>query len=929
MEKASLVQELAIPVILKGRNSLIIAPTGMGKTLAAVLPVFDRLLKLKGEQEVRGISVLYITPLRALNRDIYRRLVELGVALDIDVRVRHGDTPAKARELQARFPPDMLITTPETLQAILPGKRMKEHLRSVRWVIVDEIHELATDKRGTQLSIGLERLCNLAGRDFQRIGLSATVGEAEKASAFLGGVSREVEVVRSPEIKRFDVTVDFPVPSQSDAEDAERLGIPANYVSRVKEIIELIRGHRSTLIFTNTREHAEALGALVRALDAQLAVRVHHGSLSKEIREDVEQRFQEGEVKGVICTSSLELGIDVGTVELVVQYMSPRQATKLVQRIGRSGHALDTTPKGRIIAGWADDILESIVLLKRAKGEDLERLSVFSEPFDVLAHQLVGLTLDEKEMPVEKAYSIITRSYPYRDLATEDFMDTVNQLERINLLKVRDSTLRVKSLRAYQYYFENLSVIPDVKRFTVFDFISKRRIGSLDQEFVAKRCTSGTDFIMHGHTWRVVSKDEEKRTVDVEPTTPSLDAIPSWEGEIIPVEYETAMEVGRLRQSIADSLESEDALQDLAGETGATLTSITKVAETIHEHLKNFLLPAHNRMTMERFENSVVIHACFGNLVNETLGLALTTLLNSRYNISSRYQADPYRLAIVLPYPVDPFEIKKSLSNLKPGELAPLVERSLEASDAFLWRLWHVARRFGVIERKADYSTSKARTLAQIFKGSPIDVEAKKELFTEKLDIRNTESVLSRIQSKDIAVDIVGVKDLSCSPLAMPILDKLVPHDLLRPATVTKPLAQIVQERLLSERVKLVCMHKGDWEGIRVVKQLDQKISCSRCRSTLTAVTYPDDNELLRTVRKKRGRQKLTEGEAGVWIRGWRSASLVQVYGKKAVIALAARGVGPTTATRILRRPHHREDEFYVDILKAERNFARTRSFWD
>src|SRR5713101_29650 len=323
--QASPIQELAIPAILNGDNVLLIAPTGTGKTLAAMLPVLDKFLESRAEEKRHGISILYVTPLRALNRDLLRRLEEMGRDLDVKIQVRHGDTPLSARAQQARSPPDLMITTPETLQAILIGKKMSEHLKAVRWVIVDEVHELATDERGVQLSVALERLLDLTGIEFQRIGLSATIGEPDRIGQFLVGASRKVSVLRSDEVRGLQIKVNSVQPSNEDHKEAEQLGLPPSTVARARRILDLIETHESTLVFTNTREHAEALAAQLSALGAIGRVKVHHGSLSREIREEAEKDFQEGRVRALICTSSLELGIDIGSVDFIVQFTSPRK----------------------------------------------------------------------------------------------------------------------------------------------------------------------------------------------------------------------------------------------------------------------------------------------------------------------------------------------------------------------------------------------------------------------------------------------------------------------------------------------------------------------------------------------------------------------------------------------------------------------------
>jgi ATP-dependent Lhr-like helicase len=423
---------------------------------------------------------------------------------------------------------------------------MREHLKGVRWAIVDEIHELAADKRGAQLSIALERLSKIKGGNFQRIGLSATIGEEEKVARFLAGTNREIKVLKSSELKDFNVHIEYVTPTKCDYEIAHKFGIPPAAVGRVRRICELIEGHKSTLVFTNTREHAEALGSQIRAINSKLPVKVHHGSLSREIREEVEREFQKGLVKGIICTSSLELGIDIGTVDLTVQYRSPREVTRLVQRVGRSGHKIDAAARGCVIATWADDILESSVIVNRAKGEILEKVKIHENAFDVLAHQIVGMALSHGRIKVEEAYQTAVGAYPYRNLQPEEFTATLKQLESQKLIRMRDNLIQPAYPKAFRYYYENLSVIPDVKHYTVFDFIRKRKVGVLDQEFVARRRSPGAEFIMHGHSWKVISVNDADLSIEVEPTTPSLNAIPSWEGEIIPVDFSVAMELAGL-----------------------------------------------------------------------------------------------------------------------------------------------------------------------------------------------------------------------------------------------------------------------------------------------------------------------------------------------------------------------------------------------
>lgn len=929
LEEPSDIQRIAIPSILEGKNVLVIAPTGTGKTLASVLPIFNMFLERRSAGETKGISILYVTPLRALNRDILRRLAEIGRELDIKVQVRHGDTPVSTRAMQAKSPPEMLVTTPETLQAILPGRRMREHLKGVRWVVVDEIHELATDERGVQLSVALERLERLAGRAFQRIGLSATVGEEDKVGNFLVGTDRPVTVAKSEELRHVQIQVQYVPPTPEDLKDSDKFGLPPATIARAKKIADVISEKQSTLVFTNTREQAEAVGSQLHALKPELPVKVHHGSLSREIREEVEKGFHEGSVKGVICTSSLELGMDIGRVDYIVQYMSPRMSTRLIQRIGRSGHTLRGLAKGTVIGAWADDLLEAAVLASNARAGRIEKTVIHDKALDVLAHQIAGMALDLKRVKLAELFEIIHGSYPYRDLTREELHAIVKFLDSIGIIRLIDDVVSARYPRTFRYYYENLSVIPDVKRFDVFDFFRKRRIGTLDQDFVARKCKGGTVFIIHGQTWKIINVNEEKLSVEVEPTAPTLDAIPSWEGEIIPVSFETAQEVGRLRAYVATKLDNPVELGKIQEELQLTEAALGKITETVRSHVKHFPLPSDVHIIMEKFENCIIIHACFGSTVNDTLSMILASLLSAKYGVNVATQTDPYRIAIICPFKIEPETVALELSKFTPDDVEKVLIQALQNSDLFAWKHWHVARRFGIVERKADYRSNRSRMLVRAMKDTPANAETQREVLLEKFDLSTTKDVIAKIQAREIAIDIASEREESCSPYATPIVDKIIPHDLLRPAVPSKSLTDIVRERLLSETVRLVCIFNGDWDAVRVVGELRERIRCPKCGSTLIAATYLGNSALVAVIKKKKKGARLTAEEEHSWRQASLSASLVQTKGKEAAIVMSGRGVGPATATRILRRIHRNEEDLYVDILKAEREYARTRLFWD
>ena len=926
--KLTEIQELAFPLSLEGENLLLIAPTGTGKTEAAIFPVFERFIRERGEARSKGISILYVTPLRALNRDIFRRLVEIGERLDIVVDVRHGDTPQSHRRRQALKPPNMLITTPETLQAILPGRRMRNHLKEVRWVVVDEIHELAMDKRVVQLSVGLERLREITGRDFQRIGLSATIGCPELIGEFLVGQGRNVKILKTSEAKDFSTTVESPTAGKEDVEIAEGMMVSPGSVRRIRRIFDIISNHKTSLIFTNTREHAEALVSRMRVLKKNVKIGVHHGSLSREVRIDVESKLKKGEVEAVVSTSSLELGIDVGLIEFVVQYMSPRQATKLVQRIGRSGHVVNATSKGCILAGIPDDVLEAGVIARFACEERLEEPVFHEKAMDVLAHQIVGLILTQGGLLVDEILRIVTRAWPYRDLTVEEVTGVITQLERQGTLRFDGSMIRGRTSRSYLYYYSTLSMIPNVKRFRVRNFISKRMIGTLDQGFVARYGTSGQELIMRGHTWKIVSVDEDELEIQVEPVYQSLAAVPSWEGETIPVPFEVAQEVGKIRRIIAQNT-SEDFGFEFLKKYPLDDDSIRKAYGFISKHSNaGFSVPTDRKIVIECLSNYSIIHSCFGSLVNNTLAIIIAAVLTSKLGVNVATQADPYRIALVTPINLRASTLKRELMVLRGEDIEPLLRVVLGETSMFAWRLWQVGRRFGAVMSDSDFRFFRARMLVKALQDTPIFEETLKETCVEKLDVKNMKKVFEMIQEGFIEVVTVP-RSKEASPFALPLLDRIAPHDVLRPAEPIHEIVELVRERIGSKSVRLVCVFNADYEGVRRVLGLPDRISCPKCGSTLMAATYFSDRDLRRIVKKKMSGKKLTSDEKKEWMRGWKSASLVQNYGKQAVIALAAHGVGPQKATSVLRRFHPSEEDFYMDLVKAEREYVRTRAFWD
>ncbi len=914
-------QERAIPAILAGKSVLIVSPTGTGKTEAAVLPIFDMMLRLKREQEVRGVLCIYITPLRALNRDLWERLSRLAEGLGLRIEVRHGDTPQHARRRQAQRPPDMLITTPESLQALLIGRLLKKSLASVRWVVVDEIHELVADKRGVQLSIALERLKRIAGRRLQRIGLSATVGSVGAVKEFLAGSDGEVEVILVPMPREMLITVDAPLLRE---DLASTLQVTPHVASAIAKVAHEIRGHDSVLVFTNTREAAELLASRLALVTSDFKVKAHHGSLSREERIQAEKEFKEGSVKALVCTSSLELGIDIGSVDFVIQFTSPRQSTPLVQRVGRSGHRVGAAARGLIVSYSSDDAIESAVLARRAMKGELEGIRIHECALDVLAHQLAGLVIDEGSIEVDEALEVVRGAYPYRKLTREELLDVARFLSDRGVIRLAGSTLKRAGKATMDFYLSNLSMIPDVKKYDVIALPEKRKVGVLDEEFVATRTEGAPSIILGGRVWRVVGVEDSK--VYVEPSDDVFGAIPAWVGELIPVPMDVALEVASIRRRVEELYKEGREVEEALEGYPLTPRALEEALSDVVEHLKlGAPLPHDRRIVVEGLGNYVVVHASLGSKSNELLGLILASMLSSSLATAVRYRADQYRILLMSPQKMRAGFVAKVLSELSPDDVEPLVQSLLPSSEIYLWRLFHVAKRMGVVEKDADVKAfSKAY---KFLLGTVVDRAARMEVLIDKLDVDGLKSALEMI--KEGSIEVVWFEgEGGASPLAMPILNKYAPLEakIFKPSS-ERTIDEIVLERLMERTVKLVCMYCGGWTTVRKVKYLPDDVRCPRCGAKYITVTWPGDDKVEKLIKKKQ-MGRLSKQEAEELRKYQMSAGLVLTYGKKAVMVLAARGVGPQTASRILAKDARGDGTLFRDVLEAEKNYIRTRMYW-
>ena len=923
IRELNLVQRLAIPKILKGYNVLIISPTGTGKTEAALLPIFDLIMRRK---ERVGITALYVTPLRALNRDIFKRMEKLARSLGINIAIRHGDTPASVRRQQARSPPDMLITTPETLQAILPGKIFRYHLMHVKYVIIDEIHELVSDRRGAQLFLALERLRRISGYDFQRVGLSATIGDVNYVAECLRGSSKRLtEVINVQLARKYIIEVDIPSPIEEDEKIANEINLSPEIIARLRKMCEAIKDVRSALVFTNTRDTAEALAFRLKNYAPDIRILVHHGSLSREERIRAESELKKGKLKALVCTSSLELGIDIGSVDLVIQYSSPRQATTLLQRIGRSGHRIGGEARGLIIALHPEEALEAAVLAKMALRGELESIPKVMA-LDVLAHQVVGLLLDSYgELTIGEIYSTLKRAKPYNEITPETIINVINQLVREGIIRISEKGIISLRRGAWKYYYNNISTIPDTISYKVEDILSQRKVGELDVEFIAKYAREGLDFILGGRVWRIISIDHEKRVVLVEESENTEAAIPAWIGELIPVPFRCALEVASLRRRIisyiANGRRNPLVKYPLSERTVDLILSYMK---EVYE--KGITVPDDKNILIEKIgRRYAVIHIPLGSNGCYALGLLLSKILSEKLGASVGFRSDPYRVVLIAGIGISVKDVVSALEALKSEDYEEKLKEAVAESMIFKWKLFNVAKRFGLLKRDADFSIVSRRFIEMV-RGTPIYEETINEILRDKVDLGAVRWLINRLRKGIIKIHSVELKNPS--PISEPIM-RLYFYDILVAKRPLSVIVDLLRKRILGSEVLLICLTCLRWSAVRLIETLPEKPACPNCGSRfLIALNPRNGKDALSIVSKLRVKKKLTKDETRALRRLQERAKVVLLYGKRGIITLTARGIGPKTAMKILREAKD-ENDLMMRILEAERQYFRTRRFWD
>ncbi len=885
------VQEDVFGPVFDGKNVLVCAPTGIGKTEAAMLPILQRMVS---SERAEGIVCLYITPLRALNRDMLLRLQELASAVGLKAAVRHGDTPQSERIRQSAHPPQILITTPETVQILLIGKNLRNSLKSVKYVVVDEIHELVSGERGAQLAVALERLARISG-EFQRVGLSATVGTPEEVARLLAA-DREVTIARIPVEKLREMEVRCPIPGEETKKISANLQVDEGFASGLEMAKSIIDSHTSTLLFVNTRDLAEAISSRFHIWLPDYPVGVHHGSLSKELRMQMEEEFKSGKLKCMICTSSLELGIDIGSADFSIQFNSPRQVTRMLQRVGRAGHRAGAVSRGGIIAYDEDELLEGAVISRRGMAEELEEQVVRRLPLTVLSNQIVAMSSEGTYTP-EEMYSTIRRSYPFAGLSRERFMELFDFAREYRLVKVEDERVK-RSMRGLHYFYENISMIRDEKTFNIRDIGTRKIIATLDEGFVVSFAEEGAVFITHGRSWRIVELRESE--ILVEPVS-VFGALPSWVGEEIPVPFEVAQEVGKLRRMrnfVDYPVDAE---------------STRKITEYLDSVKEPFVLATDRRIVIEMSGRRVVLNCCFGTRVNETLSRMIAAIISARSGESVGIDIDPYRIVLDMPRGFRREWVEEALRSIQPEALDAFMRKIVSNVSYAKWQFLFVGKKFGIIRKDADYRELNLPRLMSTYEHTPVMDETIDKTVWESMDIETTGKVLALVASGEIEVVHAPL-----SPVGEKGIDTA--RELYKPARADKGILEALSRRLMDEDFTLVCLYCKAKKKTKAARE-EKRIKCWKCGSRMVAALSKYEVEELS------GRASEEDPKLSRKLR--KNANLVMEYGQRALLVLAGRGIGPDSAAKILARHGSDEEQLLKEVLEQEIVFARTKRFWD
>ena len=986
---ATPIQELSIPEIITGKDRLLIAPTGSGKTLSAVLPIIHRCL----EENWEPLAVLYITPLRALNRDIDRRLSEIAESVGLKVGIRHGDTTQSERSRQTRKPPHILVTTPETFQLMFTGKNLRELLKTVRAVIIDEVHDLAASERGWQLSIGLSRLEALSDRKVQRIGLSATVGNPDEVSEWLSSTDGKPIIATGQ--RTTELIVDTSLPEAEDEVGGIELSLPPRAHATFREMVKIIRHSPPCLLFVNSRNDAETIANRLQKMAPDVKIGVHHGSLATQTRIEMEEQLRTGELSGLVCTSSLELGIDVGKISRIIQIKSPRSVDRMLQRVGRADHRLGGIGVGNILAWDCDEISESVVIAERAMKQEIEPVEWRKSPKAVVANQLVMMAHSFGAFPIDEATDILSKTSQFKEWTREKtesiltvladgwilrfiskpeelpwyrWPKAVYELARAEskqltlpderpLFSVPDEEIsdELKKIkvkvpkrfqkgwfstagRTRQWVSNHLSMIPDKQSYIVRDSVSRKSIGSVDEAFVLSLNDSGEDedgttrrFVIAGRTWMIIDADPEKSELLVVPVSDQAKA-PQWVGELPPVPPDIARDIGRLRAIIASDLGIELAEPEMSSEKIDT----TQIFARRKTQISDYPL---NQYALGMLSEEIGTHVSkTGSLPTDR-----TITIEERNDAIIVNSCHGSKINETLGHLI------LAMASTKSGHWGRLIVEptriglqasQVKAEDIVGWlRNTPPEALEGVLSVTLPNSRQVRWRFAQVAKTFGIlrhGVDPRKINLQALLKKYRGTVVMQEVLEKLFfeRMDIDGSKDLL----------NAIQQDIIQiELTPAGPLG--ISRR--SSRDLLL----PNWDNAAVREKLKLRLTneravlcCLKCKAKrrFRVARFPDlkDKNICIKCRgtmlacSREGMEKMLDSwidseEESDQIRMVKNAEIIQNRGFDGILCLMARGVGEATAQRILRKvPRNNIENLLRTIHNAEIEYARTRRFW-
>lgn len=781
-------QKQAIVEIHNKKNILISSPTGSGKTLTAFLSIISELVTLSQKEELTdNVYCIYISPLKALDNDIEKNLEEplkgiekiAGHELGIRKAVRTGDTSQYQRQKMLKKPPHILITTPETLSILLVAPKFREKLSHVKYVIIDEIHSLADNKRGVHLSLSLERLHHLIG-GFTRIGLSATVSPLEEVAKFLVGyeygIERDCLVASVNYLKELDMEVISPVSDIVLADDED------TRLATYDILDDLIQENKTTLIFTNTRSGTERfvynLKTMYPSHYNSNNIMAHHSSLSKEVRLETENKLKNGELKCVISSTSLELGIDIGYIDLVVLINSPKSVSRALQRIGRSGHRLHEKSKGKIIVTDRDDLVECSVLLKDAKEGKIDKINIPKNCLDVLAQHIYGMAI-ENPWDIDYAYDVIRKSYCYKDLTRDDYEDVLSYMageyseleERYVYAKIwidyKENTFGKRGKLARALYSTNIGTIPDSSGVLVK--CDGETVGKIEEDFM-ERLKKGDTFVLGGNTYRF--NYGKGMTINVSPAS-GPPTIPSWFSQQLPLSFDLAMDIQRFRAHMDSKFQYRRSKEEIMEFIHEYLYVDDFAANSIYEYFveqyKYAKIPSNRKMLIEYYtgfggKKFVIFHSLFGRKVNDALSRATAYLVAKRYNANVTISISDNGFYLSSDGKIGGLE---SFKELTPENFRNILTQSLSKTETLASRFRHCAgRSLMTLRRYKGKSKSVGRQqvrgkillkfVEEMDDNFPILSEARRETLEDYMDVENAEKVIQWIANDEMEIKVIN-----------------------------------------------------------------------------------------------------------------------------------------------------------------------------